>query len=250
MINASSEILLSSYGRVASEYYDTRRHPTCANFRQGSRLLLELLVPKTGATRSCEVGAGSSLLAELLWRRHGSLDGLLITDAQPEMLEHSRSWERHGAKLAIASADSIPVPDESLDLVVASLADPYDDDSLWEEVSRVLTPSGSCVITIPSATWAHRFRADHIPANAAEFELADQSKLYVRSLVRSREDERVLIENQGLRVIREVSAPLKVLDGPISRKLRVLDPDDPVVCGLIASRVSEEVQRPSRFLDV
>lgn len=232
-------MLLSSYGRVASEYYDTRRHPTCANFRQASRLLLELLVPKSMAARSCEIGAGSSLLAELLWRRHGSLDYLLITDAQPEMLEHSRDWERRGAKLAIASADSIPVPDESLDLVVASLADPYDDDSLWEEVFRVLTPRGSCVITVPSATWAHRFRTDDTPDNAAEFELADQSKVYVPSLVRSREEERVLIENQGLHVIREMSAPLKVLDEPISRKLRVLEPDDAVVRGVVASRVSE-----------
>jgi len=242
-------MLLSSYGRVASEYYDSRRHPTCANFRQASRLLLELLVPKTLAARSCEVGAGRSLLAELLWRRHGSLDGLLITDAQPEMLEHSSCWERCGARLAIAAADSIPVPSRSLDLVVASLADPYDDDSFWEEVFRVLTPRGNCVITVPSATWAHRFRTDESPDNAAEFELADRSKVYVPSLVRSREEERVLIENQGLHVIREVSAPLKALEEPISRKLHVLDPDDAVVCGVVASRFSEAERRPSRSLN-
>jgi SAM-dependent methyltransferase len=246
VINASTEMLLSSYGRIAGEYYDTRRHPTCANFRQGSRLLLELLVPKSSAAaRSCEVGAGNSLLAELLWRRHGSLDGLLITDAQPEMLEHSRGWESRGAKLAVAPADSIPVPDGSLDLVVASLADPYDDDSFWEEVCRVLAPSGSCVVTVPSATWAHRFRADDAPDNAAEFELADRSKVYVPSLVRSREEERVIIESQGLHVVREVSAPLKVLNGPISQKLRVLSPDDAVVCGIVASRVAEGAQRPA-----
>jgi SAM-dependent methyltransferase len=231
-------MLLSSYGRVASEYYDIRRHPTCANFRQASRLLLELLVPETLAARSCEVGAGDSLLAELLWRRHGSLDGLLITDAQPEMLEHSRGWERCGAKLSVAAANSIPVSDESLDLVVASLADPYDDDSFWEEVSRVLTRWGKCVVTTPSATWAHRFRADESPDDAAEFELADRSKIYVASLVRSPEEERVLIENQDLDVIREASATLKALDEPISPKLRVLGPDDAVVCGVVAARSS------------
>ena len=221
---------------MASEYYDTGRHPTCANFRQASRILLEALVPNAPVARSCEVGAGNSLLAELLWRRHRSLDGLLITDAVPEMLQHSLSWERRGATLAVAPAARLPVPESSLDLLVASLADPYDDRSLWDEVARVLAPGGHCVLTTPSATWAHRFRAEGSPDGAAEFELEDRTTVYVTSLVRSPEEERLLIEGQGLQVIREAAASLDVLDEPISSKLRVLNPDDAVVCGVVASK--------------
>ena len=184
--------------------------------------------------RACEVGAGSSLLAELLWRRHRGLDGLLITDALPEMLEHSRRWERCGAALAVAPAASLPVPDASLDLVVGSLADPYDDDSLWEEVSRVLAPGGLCVLTAPSAVWAHRFRVEGSPGHAAEFVLADERTVYVPSLVRSPEEERRLIEDHGLTIASEASTALAALDEQISSKLRVLAPEDAVVQGFVA----------------
>jgi hypothetical protein len=60
--------------------------------------------------------------------------------------------------------------------------------------------------------------------------------VYVTSLVRSPEEERLLIEGQGLQVIREAAASLDVLDEPISSKLRVLNPDDAVVCGVVASK--------------
>jgi SAM-dependent methyltransferase len=228
-------MVLATYGELASEYYDARRHPTCANFRQASQLLLSLLVPEPPVARYCEVGAGSSLLAELLWRRHCNLEGLLITDAQPEMLEHSRHWEPRGAALAVATAAALPVPDSSLDLVVGCLVDPYDDHSFWEEVLRVLSPGGKCVITTPSSLWAHRFRVEGSPDDAAEFVLEDETTVYVTSFVRSPEEERLMIESHGLTVTTEASATLDDLEDPISPKLRVLEPKDTVVQGFVVA---------------
>jgi SAM-dependent methyltransferase len=237
VIDASSAPAVGSYGQVASEYYDARQHPTCANFRLASRLLLDRLVPDVPPGQCCEVGAGDSLLADLIWRRQRNLDGLLITDAVPTMLDHSRRWERHGATLAVATASRLPVSDSSLALLVASLADPYDDDSLWREVARVLAPGGRCVLTTPSATWAHRFRAQGPRLDAAEFELGDGTSVYLPSLVRSPSEERLMIERHGLAVVEEAAASLGDLEGPISKKLLVLVPGDAVVNGFVASNL-------------
>lgn len=238
MIDTSQAPTLGSYDQVAPEYYDPARHPTCANFRQASQLLLERLAPDIPPANCCEVGAGDSLLAELIWRRHHELEGLLITDAVPAMLNYSRRWEQHGATLAIAKASHLPVPDASLLLLVASLADPYDDDSFWEEVARVLTPGGRCVLTTPSATWAHRFRAHGSPRDSAEFELGDGTSVQLRSLVRRPKEERQMIERHNLRVAEEATASLDLLEEPISAKLRVLDPGDAVVNGFVALKRS------------
>jgi ubiquinone/menaquinone biosynthesis C-methylase UbiE len=231
---ASGTGSVGSYEQVASEYYDALRHPTCANFRLASAYLLERLVPDVPAEQCCEVGAGDSLLADLIWRRREDLAGLLVTDLNPAMLEYSRRWERQGATLAVAAASQLPVPDSSLFLLVASLADPYDDDSFWEEVERVLAPGGRCVVTTPSQTWAQRFRAQGAPLDAAEFELSDGSSVYLTSHVRSPQEERRTIERHGLRVVEEAAAALDVLKGPISEKLLVLRSGDAVVNGFVA----------------
>src|SRR5690606_35896916 len=88
-----------SYEALASEYYDAVRHPTCANFREASRLIinswLDTAWPDSGWV--CEVGAGQSLLAELIEERELPFDRVLITDASPSMLRHSQHWQAKGA---------------------------------------------------------------------------------------------------------------------------------------------------------
>jgi SAM-dependent methyltransferase len=230
---SETKLVADSYERVAAEYYDPVRHPTCANFRAASASLLERLTPDVSPGHCCEVGAGDSLLADLLWRRHRDVEGLLITDAGPRMLNYSRRWAERGARLATARASELPVPDESFSLVVASLADPYDEGSLWKEVARVLTSGGRCVLTTPAVGWARRFRPDSSRA-AAEFQLRDGSVVNLPSHVRSLQDERDLIEGSGLRLVAEDSISLSALDGPISGKLHVLRPDEAVVDGFVA----------------
>jgi len=234
-VTAAPQASISTYELLAAEYYDVLRHPTCANFRDASRGLLRRLVPDVRPASTCEVGCGDSLLAELLAARRRDLMGLLLTDAHPSMLEYSRRWAPAGAELAVARATSLPVADAALELVVASLADPYDDDDLWSEMRRVLGPGGSCIVTTPSSAWATRFRTAGDPPDTARFELADGGSVLVRSQIRPVAQQRELIERHDLTVTSVAELALDELAQPISRKLRSLDGDDAVVVGYVVA---------------
>ena len=102
-----------TYSELSSEYYDSVKHPTCADFRDAGRLLLydfvdQGLIRSDG--RTIEVGAGRSLVAEVLSARDRSIEGLLITDISFEMLWHSREFSEHGARLLVANALNLPLP--------------------------------------------------------------------------------------------------------------------------------------------
>ena len=90
------------------------------------------------------------------------------------MLEHSRVWERMGATLVVAASNQLPLADSSVQRVVASLGDPYNEPSFWTESKRVLEPDGLVIFTTPSHEWAFAFRRDPSPgsgASRAEFVL-------------------------------------------------------------------------------
>lgn len=199
-------------------------------------MFLERFVPQAPPDRSCEVGAGDSLLADLLWRQQGSVEGLLITDLSTAMLEHSRRWEPRGAILRKASASELPVADDAMLLLVASLADPYDDHAFWAEVARALAPGGHCVLTTPSNIWADAFRGDGPIRDTAEFELSDGEAVHLLSYVREPVEERRMIEAAGLVVVGEEAVSLAMLEGAISPKISFLKPGDPVVRGFVAER--------------
>jgi SAM-dependent methyltransferase len=219
--------MLSSYEEIANEYYDAHRHPTCANFRQASRSILKrwLVHDRRLANRIWDVGAGASLVAELLVERRASVDGLAILDCSPAMLRHSEPWAASGAELFVASVTEMPTGDASSSLVVSSLGDAYNEPALWIEIARVLAPKGTCVYTTPSHDWATRFRADAPDGGiTAEFELADGRSIRVPSLVYPRDEQTQMIEAAGLYVEDIGDVPLAGLsgDGPISEKLQVV----------------------------
>jgi SAM-dependent methyltransferase len=224
-----------AYSALAGEYYDPERHPTCAAFRAASARLLSDLVPDVPARGAIEIGAGDSLLARILIDRGHSLDGLVVTDDSPEMLAHSCWAEAHGAELAVTPADALPVGDGSAPLLVASLADPYDDQTLWAEIARVLAPDGRAVVTTPSCEWAVRFRnhAEDAP-DVAVFVLSDGRRIEVPSFVRRPDDEAALIESAGLRVVERRSVSRTELDHA-APKLDVLDPHEPVVVAYLVA---------------
>lgn len=227
-----TDTLITGYAAVAQEYYDRERHPTCANFRDASDLLLDRLLPCCPSGLLCDVGAGDSALAAWLVRHEMAVTGIYLFDAHSEMLAHSAAWIAEGAIAEIARADSLPVADRSADLVVASLADPYDTASWWHEVSRVLAPEGQAVVTTPSLAWASSFRtktgenADH-----ARFVTVDGACVDVPSYVRHADDERSLIEAAGLCVAQEDAVVRAELTGTISAKLGHLASEEPVVVG-------------------
>jgi SAM-dependent methyltransferase len=196
------------YDAVAAEYYDENRHPTSANFREASARVLESWldqIPRANGL-SCEVGAGDSLWAELLVRRGESLRDFIVTDASFSMLRHSEKWEAEGLRSIVSRAEELPLCDGSLNLLISSLGDPYNEPAFWREVSRVLRPGSRCLYTTPSYEWAMAFREgkplDEIMA--AEFELSDGRIVLVRSWIYSISEQVRLIEAYDLTVVEVV----------------------------------------------
>jgi 2-polyprenyl-3-methyl-5-hydroxy-6-metoxy-1,4-benzoquinol methylase len=191
-----------SYDRIATEYYDPVRHPTCADFRDATRLLLDrFLAQHAPRQRALELGAGKSLVAECYAAHELPLTTLTITDASAAMLAYSEIWRERGAKLAVSTVEALSELEGQFDFVFACLGDPYNTPRLWHRIRQRLAPLGTYFYTTPSFDWATRFRRHHQGGqnSLAEF-LVDGERVYVPSLVLSLEAQRVMIEASGLTV--------------------------------------------------
>lgn len=232
MATASSS--LGSYSQLASEYYDSQRHPTCANFREASAAILRrwfgaFLRPELSIL---ETGAGASVAAELI--RETGLDVFLIlSDQSPEML--SKSNGRCSKYRLISDAENLSIRSRSVDAVVASLGDPYNTTAFWRECARVLRPGGRVFFTTPSFAWTRSFREETgAPPMAAEFDLAQGGTLLVPSVVLRPSAEAELILSTGLRVeqvthmgasgIRHTKPSPKLRPGALVTGYRVVTP--------------------------
>jgi SAM-dependent methyltransferase len=192
-----------TYCVLADEYYDQTRHPTCANFRYASAILLRRWLPRLlkRVKRACEVGAGGSILAEVLMEmgRCDALRHLVITDASARMLAHSLRWAEYGAVLECAEASDLPHADGWFDLVVAAAGDPYNDSRTWKEISRVLRRGGFCIFTTPAYQWSVKFRRlTSGDMNSAEFELRSGARISVPSFIYPRERQEYDMRKAGL----------------------------------------------------
>jgi SAM-dependent methyltransferase len=183
---------VSSYGRVAPEYYDGTLHPTSRAFREGSVQLLGPLLLALADERVLEVGSGQSVLLE--FRVHGPA---VITDLDDEMLSYSRQRSSDGPSFARADAMRLPFRDSCFDVVVASLGDPYNRAPFWSEASRVLAPGGMVLMTLPAFSWSRRFRTEGLTSEA-EFISRDGSPVLVPSYIYSKVDQAHLVRNAGL----------------------------------------------------
>jgi SAM-dependent methyltransferase len=192
---------MRAYDKIADEYYDASAHPTCANFRYASRIVLG---GWADAIRfpACDVGAGDSLLCEVLADNHTSLAGVSVVDDSPRMLAYSAKWAELGAHLVHGAAQTLPFGSGSMATITCCLGDPYNDRRLWSEMARVLEPGGHCIYTTPSFEWAREFRARHSdPVDTAVFVLRDGSVVGTPS--------HVLSESEQIQRFREVELDAK-----------------------------------------
>jgi ubiquinone/menaquinone biosynthesis C-methylase UbiE len=228
------------YDVLAFEYYDPARHPTCANFRDGSEQLIESWlaeIPIAGSV--CEVGCGMSIVASIFWGKNLSLKRLYLTDSAPSMLAYSEKWESLGAHLLLADAAKLPFADESIEACVASLGDPYNRPMFWAELARVIIPGGCAVFTTPSFEWASRYRQsgeDSSEEFTAEFVLANGKIILAPSIICTPQDQVSMIENATeLRVVTiENIVYSKLRSTRISNKLLATkELDLPVVTGYL-----------------
>lgn len=231
----------TSYEVVAGEYYSAERHPTCANFREASRMLFRRWL---GSVRDespvCEVGAGKSIVAELLAEANRSLSALTLTDESELMLDYSRTWGSVGVKFRISSGFALPFTRSSFDVVVSCLGDPYNTVPFWTEVHRVLRSNGTCFFTTPSWEWAKAFRnvGDVKSMHTSVFELADGSEISLPSYIYPEEEQVLLVESVGFAVSEISHVVIADLAGlRLSSKLLAgRGPDANVVTGFIAKR--------------
>ncbi len=141
------------YADIAPEYYNKSLHPTCEYFGQCSSFsisrYLQALDPNSFWL---EVGAGRS---QILWPSNVYA---IITDLNFGMLS-GRNNRSHAT--LVCNASQLPFKDSAASGLVGSLADPYNDHSWWSEAQRVLMDGGDLIFTVPSYTWATRFRTKH-----------------------------------------------------------------------------------------
>ncbi len=214
----SLPVHISAFDEVAAEYYDSSRHPTCANFRFASSLRLEKWLDDYRGECLCEVGCGKSLAAEILSRRDSSMPNIMLTDDSPVMLEYSHSWQALGAQIKLASAYELPVRSGSLQYLISCLGDPYNTHAFWQEVARVLEKNGNVFYSTPAYDWSQAFRQGHA-LDEAEFELVDGRHVIIPSFIYREVDQCRLMEKAGLRVEEISVVTVGELAGPLSPKL-------------------------------
>ena len=220
-----------TYADLAAEYYDPKRHPTCANFREASRLLIVPWLRRLArnGVDVLETGAGASLVSEWLGEESPELGTLVVSDSSQDMLRYSAN-SGVCAELVVCDAQHVPYASLSFDLVVASLGDSYNALPFWIEAARILRPSGHVLFTTPAFEWALQFRKG---SNTAEFVMSDETLIAVPSFVEPVEVQHRLIEASGLRVIEvRTVKDIEIHRTPRSPKLR----SGPIVSGYLAQK--------------
>lgn len=199
LTNSWQQPRFGTYSDLAGEYYDADRHPTSANFREASKMLLAAWLAEVIRPHAhiLETGAGRSLVSECLTNGKGLSVVVVATDLSSDMLEYSLADHCRPASLAVCDAKRLPFLDDSFDLIASSLGDPYNSAEFWREAARVLRPGGQMIFTTPAFNWAQKFRNG---AECAEFVLADGESIAVTSFVEPEEKQRKLITQSGLTV--------------------------------------------------
>lgn len=227
-----------TYEDVASEYYDSRRHPTSANFREASQYFLRSWLDSLLDTSGwmVEVGAGDSLVAQELGRRRLPMNRLLVTDSSGLMLSYSDRWRKDGVVLTLSDANRLALKSSSAGSIVSILGDPYNESRFWNEVRRVLRPGGLALFTTPSFEWASAYReATKSDPGLAEFELRDGRRRQLASRILTPEEQISEVESAGLTVKEVSEVPMRCLRGPLSPKILCLrGPESSLVTGFVA----------------
>jgi hypothetical protein len=149
------------------------------------------------------------------------------------MLSHSElsGLQSHGR--FISDARSLPSADFAYDLIVSSLADPYNDAQFWTEIARVIDRKGLWILTTPSNDWAKRFRIDG-EKKRAEFILSNGTYVSVPSYTYDVDYVVNSIANLGGRLEAYRGLHTSTLDGDVSPKIVLAD--EPIILDCFAFR--------------
>lgn len=230
------------YQLVADEYYDAKLHPTCANFREASKIFLSRWInelPNEGWL--AEVGPGMSLMAELILTiKKRQISKIILVDSSRTMLKYSLPWSITGATPLLGDAESLPIASKSLHGIVSSLGDPYNSQAFWREAARVLIPGSVVLFTTPSFEWSNEFRASNNEQeqNSAKFVLRDGSVVNVPSYIFDTQHQVAMMVKNGFCVEQREEITVSDIKNPsISPKLRLeRGGDSSIVTGYLARK--------------
>jgi len=220
---------MHSYESVSAEYYDARRHPTCANFTEASHLLFDIFQDEIGnhllsLIRSgdfLDVGCGRSVLAQELLSRNTHWRRLVLADDAPGMLAHSRVFCGESVELMLATGSALPLDDASIDVATAFMGDPFNTPETWRELARVIRPGGLALLTMPSFEWANTFRSTSLGERigAALFVVEARDEIHLPSHVMSRPEQEKMVQSTGFTPVAYRNVRTTELKGPLSAKL-------------------------------
>lgn len=212
-----------TYDAVGAEYYDDLRHPTCADFREASLILLRRIFHEDHPTgRIADIGCGRSQVAEVA---RGSL---VLVDESSEMI--SLNGEDHESRVINIVEETFG--DAEFDWIFAVLADPYNEVRAWENISKALKPNGRCVFITPSYSWATKYRTPSMGevAGKARFDLRSGRSIFLPSTILSPARQRELVLSVGLQVVRVEHVLVRELSKVRSEKISsALDENDPIL---------------------
>lgn len=151
MTTRSAPSLYATYAAGAAESY--QRHFVPAIGEPVARRLIEAAKPTPG-DRVLDVACGTGVVSRLALQAVGTTGTVAGLDANPAMLEVARSITPRGIEWHAATAEDIPLPDESFDLVLCSMGLQFFSDKVQalREMRRVLAPGGRVVWCAPGPT--------------------------------------------------------------------------------------------------
>jgi len=150
------------YNKLANEFTEEKRKTT-ANFHQLSREFFQMAINrylKEGDV-VLELGPGRGWLRE----------NIEFPNVIYKALDIAERMKEFNKDIMIGSAEHIPLSTDSVDIVIASLADPYLYEGVLFEISRVLKKGGFFIFSTPSNEWAVNLRGK---SGKSEFKKNDE----------------------------------------------------------------------------
>jgi len=162
----NKDLVARSFGRAAAQYDDV----AILQRQTGDELLDRLSLVTLQPERILDLGVGTGRNLALLAQRYPKAE-LLAVDIAPAMLAHARQCfsQSQGLKRWLPSAqkpmyltgdaESLPLADNSVDLVFANLALQWCDPRVsFAEIQRVLRPDGLLMFTTLGPDTLHELR--------------------------------------------------------------------------------------------
>jgi len=148
------QLIAQSFSRAASSYDRVARLQ-----RETGRELFEQIPPDIAPRRILDLGCGTGYFSRLLQQRFPDAE-IVALDLAEGMVRYARENLKDSCQLLCGDAESLPLADNSFDLVYSNLVLQWCEDlsSLSSELLRILSPGGLLLYTSLGPDTLHELR--------------------------------------------------------------------------------------------